>query len=111
MSTTGDHPWLRDIDRSRLGVESKAVLSARHFSMDIQYVDDHLPRRIDGWYSPSLGLGMPIVSYGSAGKPILLFPSVATAAHASRRRARALAPSMPPTRCSAGLTSSMASSP
>jgi len=45
--------------------------------MDIEYLDRRLPRRIDGWHSPILGMGMPIASYGWAGKPILLFPTAA----------------------------------
>jgi len=45
--------------------------------MSIQYVDPSLPRVIDGWRSPRLGLSMPIVSYGYAGMPILLFPTAA----------------------------------
>src|SRR5882724_41256 len=34
-------------------------------------------RVIDGWHSPSLGQGMPIVSYGHWGHPLLLFPTAA----------------------------------
>ena len=45
--------------------------------MSIQYIDPSLPRVIDGWRSPRLGLHMPIVSYGYAGAPILLFPTAA----------------------------------
>lgn len=41
----------------------------------MQYVDPHLPRHIFGWYSPHLGMDMPIVSYGYAGHPLLLFPT------------------------------------
>ena len=41
------------------------------------YVDAHLPRRIDGWHSPLLGIDMPIVSYGDRGHPLLLFPTAA----------------------------------
>lgn len=40
-----------------------------------QYVDPHLPRHIFGWYSPRLGLDMPIVSYGDRGHPLLLLPT------------------------------------
>ena len=36
-----------------------------------------MPRRIDRWRSPALGLEMPIVSYGYAGTPVLLFPTAA----------------------------------
>jgi esterase/lipase superfamily enzyme len=43
----------------------------------IQYVDPSLPRVIDGWRSPRLGLHMPVVTYGYAGTPILLFPTAA----------------------------------
>ena len=43
--------------------------------MDYQYVDPALPRRLDGWHSPILGLDMPVVSYGDRGHPLLLFPT------------------------------------
>ncbi|MBI2795452.1 MAG: prolyl oligopeptidase family serine peptidase [Gemmatimonadetes bacterium] len=43
----------------------------------MQFVDPKLPRHLFGWRSPSLGLNMPIVGYGHAGKPILLFPTAA----------------------------------
>ncbi len=39
------------------------------------YVDPHLPRHIFGWYSPRLGLEMPIVAYGDRGHPLLLYPT------------------------------------
>lgn len=45
--------------------------------MDYQYVDPALPRRLDGWHSPTLGLDLPIVSYGDRGHPLLLFPTAA----------------------------------
>jgi esterase/lipase superfamily enzyme len=45
--------------------------------MPIQYIDPRTPKRIDSWRSPSLGLEMPIVQYGSAGYPILLYPTAA----------------------------------
>ena len=45
--------------------------------MAMQFVDPKLPRNLFGWHSPALGLDMPIVSYGHAGKPILLFPTAA----------------------------------
>lgn len=45
--------------------------------MPIQYIDPAMPKVIDGWRSPRLGLEMPIVSYGHAGTPILLFPTAA----------------------------------
>jgi esterase/lipase superfamily enzyme len=41
----------------------------------MQYVDPNLPRSIFGWYSPRLGMDMPIVSYGHAGHPLLLYPT------------------------------------
>lgn len=34
-------------------------------------------RHLDGWHSASLGQGMPIVSYGRWGYPLLLFPTAA----------------------------------
>ncbi|HKC81811.1 MAG TPA: hypothetical protein VKB91_11500, partial [Gemmatimonadaceae bacterium] len=43
----------------------------------MKFVDDRLPRRLDGWRSPRLGLEMPIVTYGTRGRPILLFPTAA----------------------------------
>ncbi len=43
----------------------------------MEYVDPALPRRIDGWRSPALGMDMPIVSYGDRGHPLLLFPTAA----------------------------------
>ncbi|MDP9122147.1 MAG: hypothetical protein M3O15_12415, partial [Acidobacteriota bacterium] len=45
--------------------------------MDIKYLDDSVARVIDGWHSPILGQGMPIVSYGHWGHPLLLFPTAA----------------------------------
>lgn len=42
-----------------------------------QYTDAALPRRIDRWRSPALGLDMPVVSYGWRGQPVLLFPTAA----------------------------------
>ncbi len=45
--------------------------------MDIKYVDDALPRRIDGWHSPILDMDMPVVTYGYRGRPLLLFPTAA----------------------------------
>lgn len=42
-----------------------------------QFVDPRLARRIDRWRSPALGLEMPIVTYGHAGHPVLLFPTAA----------------------------------
>lgn len=43
----------------------------------MQYVDPNLPRRIDEWHSPALGMNMPIVAYGDRGHPLLLFPTAA----------------------------------
>ena len=43
----------------------------------MEYVDPSLPRRIDGWRSPALGMDMPVVSYGHRGHPLLLFPTAA----------------------------------
>ena len=45
--------------------------------MSPQFVDPRLPRRIERWRSPALGLEMPIVTYGHAGYPVLLFPTAA----------------------------------
>lgn len=45
--------------------------------MHFEYVDPSLPRRIEGWTSSALGLPMPIVTYGHAGKPLLLYPTAA----------------------------------
>ncbi len=41
----------------------------------MEYVSPHLPRHIFGWYSDRLGLDMPLVRYGTAGHPLLLFPT------------------------------------
>jgi esterase/lipase superfamily enzyme len=41
------------------------------------YLDERVPRRIDGWHSPALDLPMPIVTYGDRGRPLLLFPTAA----------------------------------
>ena len=43
----------------------------------MQYIDPRMPKRIDRWRSPALGLEMPIVTYGFAGQPVLLFPTAA----------------------------------
>jgi esterase/lipase superfamily enzyme len=43
----------------------------------VQFVDPYLPRRIEGWHSPALGMDMPVVSYGDRGRPVLLFPTAA----------------------------------
>jgi esterase/lipase superfamily enzyme len=36
-----------------------------------------LEKNVDGWWSPTLGQDMPIVSYGHWGHPLLLFPTAA----------------------------------
>ena len=43
----------------------------------MEFIDPSLPRRLDGWHSPTTSLDMPIVSYGHAGRPLLLFPTAA----------------------------------
>ena len=43
----------------------------------MHFVDPYLPRRIEGWHSPALGIDMPIVQYGDRGRPVLLFPTAA----------------------------------
>ena len=43
----------------------------------MEYVDPRLPRRIEEWHSPALGMNMPIVTYGERGHPLLLFPTAA----------------------------------
>ncbi len=43
----------------------------------MEYLDPALPRRLDGWHSPTTSLDMPIVRYGWAGRPLLLFPTAA----------------------------------
>ena len=45
----------------------------------MEYVDPRMPRHVDGWYSPTLDMNMPIVSYGHQGHPLLLFPTAAAA--------------------------------
>lgn len=45
--------------------------------MPFEYVDPKLPRRLDEWHSPILGQSMPIVTYGHAGRPLLVFPTAA----------------------------------
>jgi esterase/lipase superfamily enzyme len=42
-----------------------------------QFLDHRLPRHITRWRSPALGLDMPVVQYGYAGPPVLLFPTAA----------------------------------
>jgi esterase/lipase superfamily enzyme len=41
----------------------------------MNYTDPSLPRELFGWWSPALGLDMPIVRYGNRGRPLLLFPT------------------------------------
>src|SRR6059058_448587 len=36
-----------------------------------------MERRIQSWHSPNLGMEMPIVAYGHAGYPLLMFPTAA----------------------------------
>ena len=48
-----------------------------YYRVDFEYVDPSLPRQLDGWTSPILGLEMPVVHYGHAGQPLLLFPTAA----------------------------------
>ncbi len=36
-----------------------------------------MERRITAWYSPDLGIEMPLVAYGHAGVPLLMFPTAA----------------------------------
>ncbi|MFN7978490.1 MAG: alpha/beta hydrolase-fold protein [Vicinamibacterales bacterium] len=43
----------------------------------MQYLDPATPRRLDGWHSPTTSIDMPIVQYGHAGAPLLLFPTAA----------------------------------
>jgi esterase/lipase superfamily enzyme len=43
----------------------------------MQFLDPAVPRRLDGWHSPTTSLEMPIVTYGHAGSPLLLFPTAA----------------------------------
>ena len=45
--------------------------------MSFQFVDRGLERQRFGWYSKPIGLDMPIVSYGHAGPPVLLYPTAA----------------------------------
>jgi esterase/lipase superfamily enzyme len=36
-----------------------------------------MERRITSWHSPNLGMEMPVVAYGHAGYPLLMFPTAA----------------------------------
>ena len=45
--------------------------------MPIQYTDPRLQRHRYGWYSKPVGIDMPIVTYGHAGPPVLLYPTAA----------------------------------
>lgn len=40
-------------------------------------LDSRISRHVGGWHSPALGQHMPVVSYGSHGRPLLLFPTAA----------------------------------
>jgi esterase/lipase superfamily enzyme len=41
----------------------------------VSFVDPSLRREIFGWYSPRMGMDMPIVRYGGWGRALLLFPT------------------------------------
>ena len=43
----------------------------------LEYVDPALPKRVDAWTSPIVGMPMSIVTYGERGRPLLLFPTAA----------------------------------
>jgi esterase/lipase superfamily enzyme len=43
----------------------------------MQFVDPRLRRHLFGWHSPAIGIEMPIVTYGHAGPPVLLYPTAA----------------------------------
>ncbi len=45
--------------------------------MGLQYIDPRMHKKIEGWYSPALGLDMPIATYGHSGRPLLVFPTAA----------------------------------
>ncbi len=45
--------------------------------MRSEYLDPSTPRHIEGWHSPALDMDMPIVRYGTLGRPLLLFPTAA----------------------------------
>ena len=45
--------------------------------MPFEYIDPKLPRKLDEWHCPILGQRMPIVTYGHAGRPLLVFPTAA----------------------------------
>ncbi len=36
-----------------------------------------MERRTTSWYSPNLNIEMPLVAYGHAGQPLLMFPTAA----------------------------------
>src|SRR5689334_22589925 len=74
----------RDMELSTLratGRESNRRLDAdrgRHYvPATMQYVDPALPRQVESWTSPRLGMEMPIVTYGDRGHPLLLLPTAA----------------------------------
>jgi esterase/lipase superfamily enzyme len=41
----------------------------------VQFIDPSTPKDEFGWYSPALGMQMPIVRYGNWGRALLLFPT------------------------------------
>jgi esterase/lipase superfamily enzyme len=43
----------------------------------MEYVHPQMPKNIEQWHSPVLGLDMPIVTYGYSGHPLLLIPTAA----------------------------------
>lgn len=45
--------------------------------MAFQFIDPHMYKKIEGWYSPNLGLDLPVVTYGHSGRPLLVFPTAA----------------------------------
>jgi len=45
--------------------------------VDFSPLDSRIPRRLDSWRSPAIGMDMPIVNYGEGGRPLLLFPTAA----------------------------------
>ena len=51
----------------------------------MHFVDPYLPRHATSWHSPSLGIEMPVVTYGDRGRPVLLFPTAAGDAFEAER--------------------------
>src|SRR5688500_19707691 len=71
---------MRSSRRRRHGKANRVRTASRRQLADyerLKFVDDHLPRRLDGWRSPRLGLKMRIVTEGTRGRPVLLFPTAA----------------------------------